>query len=167
MWANPAACKYLAHPGPAEASIIWDEPTTGIRCKARFDKWDPQRRVIADIKTTADVADFERSIGRYAYHQQAAFYCDAAQFITGESHRFAIVAVEKTPPYAVRAALMDDESVAAGRRQYFRALHTLQECWEADAWPGPANPPAWHAPRWAIEQPLALTKEGEVVHEYS
>lgn len=167
MWQHDRAREYLGHSGPAEVSIVWDEPTTGLRCKCRFDKWDRLHNRVVDIKTSADVTDFERSMGKFAYHRQAAFYVDAARAASGGAdHNFAIVAMDKTAPFVVRAAVLDQKSIDAGRRQYQKLLGTLQECHEAGTWPGPTDPPFWTVPDWAIDNTLALSMKGEIIHEY-
>ncbi len=166
MWQHERAREYLAHAGPAEVSIVWDEPTTGLRCKCRFDKWDRENCRVVDLKTSADVCEFQSSIGRFGYHRQAAFYVDAAKAVTGKDHAFCIVAMDKSQPFAVRAAPLSNDSIVAGRNQYQRLLGVLQECEASSSWPGPPDPATWDAPEWACREPLQLTLMGEIIHEY-
>ena len=121
---NRVARDCVSHAGPAEVSIVWDDRLTGVRCKARIDKWDPRRNLIADLKSTQDACDFNKSIGRYSYHRQAAFYQDGIEAVTQQAHQCWFVPVEKVPPYVCRAAQIHEDSVDAGREQYQQALRT-------------------------------------------
>jgi len=156
---------WLTMPGECEVSVIWDDAATGIRCKARFDRWCRGEPLVCDLKTTMDVTRFNESIGRFRYHRQAAFYVDAANTLTGKAHAFGLIAIEKERPFAVRAAYLDSGSIAAGRREYRRLLHELQRCMESNTWPGPDDPGAWTCPAWAAEQeePVTLTIGGREV----
>ncbi len=159
---NERARTWLTAKGPAEVTVVFDEPTTGIRCKARLDKWCPDLGIIADLKTTADICDFNWSVGKFGYHRQAAFYIDAVQSATGEPHRFGFVAIEKGQPFCVRSALLCESSVNAGRDEYRSSLQKLAECRERNEWPGPDEPEEWRCPeRWlANSEDVAITING-------
>lgn len=111
---------WLCSEGPCEVSIVWDDPSTGIRCKGRIDKLCVVNNtpLLVDLKTTRDASDFERSIARFAYHRQAAFYGDGLTALTASDNRFALVIVEKEKPFGVRAALMSEEARCKGREEY-------------------------------------------------
>lgn len=160
LWMHDRARQYLGHDGQAEASIVWDDPATGLRCKARIDKWDHRAHRLSDLKTTRDVCEFEKAIGNYSYHRQAAFYVDGMRHLTGDDYSFAIVAIDKSPPFSVRAAEVDDDSLTAGREQYRDCLQSLLTCSETGTWPGPEDPDKWRAPAWA-----RVTKDVELVWE--
>lgn len=151
--------------GDAEVGVFWMDDVTGIPCKARFDKWDQQRRLIVDLKTTRDVQNFPKAIANFGYDFQAAWYTWAAECITGEPHDFAIVAVEKDAPYCVRAALVGQDTIAAGRRKVRRALDTLAECQFSGDWPGYEDPDEWNLPAWALvdSEPATLVINGKEV----
>ncbi len=158
------ARQWLQGSGRRETSIVWDEPTTGLRCKSRLDML-LDLGLIPDLKTTRDVCDFSRSIGKFGYFRQAAFYADAAEAATGRRHEFAFIAVESEAPFSVRAALLDDDSLCAGRSQYRRLLSQLKDCRESGEWPGPANPERWRAPSWATDdgEEINLTVGGNTL----
>jgi len=161
---NERARTWLTESSRRETSIVWDEPTTGIRCKSRLDLWCECDCLIPDLKTTADICDFSRSIGKFSYFRQAAFYCDAAEAATGKRHDCAFIAVETEAPFSVRAAVLDDDSLYAGRAQYRKILRTLKECRERDDWPGPSNPDYWRTPSWATQgEEIELTINGETI----
>jgi len=148
--AHTCACAYLRGDGPAEVSLVWDDPGTGIRCKARVDKINESACLLADLKTTVDAADFERSLAKYRYHRQAAFYREGYMALTGTVWPFAIVAVEKDVPYGVRAAVVAEEAIDVGQREYQRLLEQIAECRRTGVWPGYEDPPAWTLPGWYV-----------------
>jgi hypothetical protein len=159
---------WLCGGGEPEVSFVWDDPDSGVRCKARVDRWHGcnGQQLAVDLKTTKDASDFERSILRYAYHRQAAFYTDGITACTGiRNVLFGIVAVEKEKPFGVRAALMSDDAVAVGRREYKRLLAQLAECREANVWPGYSDPVAWSLPSWALAagDDVDITVNGEAL----
>ena len=67
-----------------EVSIVWTDPDTQIRCKARLDVWNPETGQIADAKKTGKSAAwdrFERDVWYYRYHCQMAMYRDGANVL--------------------------------------------------------------------------------------
>lgn len=164
LWRNERSNAWLGHDGPAEVSLVWDEPTTGLRCKCRFDKLCHDLSVVADTKTTQSVCDFQTAIGRFSYHRQAAFYVDAAHEVLGREFEFGLIAVEKTMPFCVSAALLDEDAVHEGRRMYRKALALLRACRDKGDWPAPPNPDRWHLPAWAAaNEPLELVVDGKTI----
>jgi len=171
LTAHDFARRALCGPGPVEVCFVWDDPDSGVRCKARVDKWNdsaPDGTAIYDLKTTRDAGDFERAMVRFAYHRQAAFYLDGVRACTGAATvRFGIVAVEKDPPFAVRGAMVGPETIEAGRGEYKRLLKQIAQCRKTNDWPGYEDPREWQLPAWAMAQTedeeLGLTFHGEVV----
>lgn len=172
---NEFASQLLNGRGMTEVSLVWDDPDTDIRCKCRVDKLTRIRSAgetsvtLTDLKTTRDASQFEKAIANFAYHRQAAFYADGASAVLGETDvRFAIVAVEKEPPFGVRAAYMGDDVMAIGRAEYKRLLSQLAECRRTNDWPGYGNPETWDLPPWAkpasnSDEPIGISINGEVV----
>ena len=70
---NPRANAYFKPHCPSEVSIVWDDPATNLRCKARLDHLNTGERRITDLKTTRDAGEFEKAIGRYGYYQPGRF----------------------------------------------------------------------------------------------
>lgn len=160
---HPDARAYLNQPGPVEASMVWDDPETGIRCKGRIDKVATIGGVLLDLKTTRDITDFPRAIARYGYHRQAAFYRRGWAILNGgELYDFWIVPVQNTAPYIAHAAPVSDEALEQGEREIDRLLAKVAECHEAGSWPGPELPEAWNLPEWALE-PVTLSVGGVTV----
>lgn len=143
---HPAADLLLGKPGQAEASYFWTDESTGERCKIRPDWHSDCRRLIVDLKTTDDASPqgFQRSIQKWRYHVQSAWYLRGLG-----AEQFVFIAVEKTPPHLVGVYVATPEMVAAGGRVADRDLARLAECRAADEWPGysdkitPIDLPRW------------------------
>lgn len=125
-----------------EVSIVWDDPDTGLRCKARLDTVNKTNGRYADLKTTADLAKFPTSIARYGYHRQAVHYCEGWEILTGERLEPWLVAVEKEPPFCVQAAPLCEEGLRLGWDERRELLDRVAECQASGDWPGPAAPAA-------------------------
>ena len=121
------AAHYFGQPAATEVSILWRDQDTDLLCKARLDHWSEQAARITDLKTTDAASHFIRSIRRYDYARQAAFYIDGTAAATGVVAEFCLVAVEKDPPYGVRAAPLSGADVRRGREEYKRALAAIAE----------------------------------------
>ena len=106
----------------------------GLQIKGRIDILAKYKKkvVIADIKTTDDASPmaFDRSVRKYRYDRQAAFYLD----LTG-SDRFLFVAVEKEAPFAVAVYELSQQMIERARRDNDLDLRTLKKCMETDVWP--------------------------------
>jgi hypothetical protein len=157
---HPAARFLLELPGRREASYTWTDPATGLECKTRPDWHSEDRRIVVDVKTSADAsrAEFARSIANFEYHVQAAWNLDAQG---GEL--FLSVVVENTRPYGVAVYPASNAMLDAGRRRIWGgvcprtgepltgAMQLLAECWRTNTWPGygdqiqePIDLPGWN-----------------------
>lgn len=133
--AHPAA-RALLDGGASEVSLQWRDNATGAPCKARIDRLRPDGGIV-DLKTTVDASPrgFARAIGQFGYAAQAAHYLAGAQAVLGQAPYFAFVAVEKEPPYAVAAYVLDADSVATARDRVQAAYARYVECLQAQEWP--------------------------------
>lgn len=103
------------------------EEANNRACKARADRVLIDDRTIIDLKTTANASpkDFVWQVARFRYDVQAAFYIDAAEkALTLDGWRFAIVAVEKEPPYSNVVYYLDDW-IDLGRETYLTDIAAL------------------------------------------
>jgi hypothetical protein len=137
-----------------ESSVYWHEGD--IQCRCRPDVWHIDEGVLVDLKTTNDASPrgFARSVSKFRYHVQAAFYL-LGTGVGLEAWReepataFYIVAVEKAPPYGVAVYHMSPEYVALGTREALSNLETYASCIQADYWPSynstihTIEPPKW------------------------
>ena len=148
---NNAAAGLLADTD-REITILWTEPSTGVRCKARLDiaLLEPTGH-IADYKTCADHRPdaIRKTLINFDYALSAAFYVDAAYVATGLELPFYIIACRKTPPHPVEVYRLTNEVLEYGRRRYRQLLEVYADCLESGDWPSSSNEineldlPAW------------------------
>ena len=124
--------------GEAEVCIVWEDKKTGLLCKARIDYVHREHAILIDLKSTTDASkyEFSKAIYNYGYFEQAAWYCDGWEILTGDEPCFVFLPVEKTPPYAVAAYEVPQMDIAAGRQSYRKALDKYAECLKKNYWPG-------------------------------
>jgi len=157
-----------------ERSVYWTDPATGLLCRCRPDGWRVDG-VVPDVKTTDDASEegFARSIAKYRYHVQAAFYLDGIahmqrqaddvpEFAAAPPKAFPFLAVEKGArvvdgvALGVAVYLLDAESIALGRQEYQRDLATIAACRQAEKWPGYGDKiNSISLPKWKLAQAAA------------
>lgn len=124
--------------GYAEEVFTGTCQDTGVPVKCRTD-WRTHDDIVFDLKTTDDARQdsFARSVRKYRYQVQDAFYRDVFTASTGRYLRgFIFIAVEKTPPYNVKLYELDEDAQHDGRVQYIDNLITFRDCKTANKWPG-------------------------------
>jgi hypothetical protein len=150
---DPVAAPYLTS-GLHEATIVWTDGQTGIRCKGRPD-FITADGLVVDLKTTRSVEAwaFQRQAAKLHYHAQAAFYCDGQEVLTGHPPRSIVIAVESEEPHDVVVYTLDDTVLAAGRDTYREWLAILKQCRDAGRWPGYANGAVmpFQLPSWSVD----------------
>lgn len=140
--------------GRIEEAHVWTDGIHSIERKAKMDAVLKDGSVL-DIKTTSDASPsaFSRSILSYGYHTQAAFYADAMLASGTEMRRFVIVAIEKTPPFAIGVYVLDRPAIDAGRRRVDEWISTYLDCKSRNVWPGyTPSPRLISIPTWALNQ---------------
>ena len=142
----------LLKDGFAESTIrtkFGDEPV-----QVRMDWYDPERNIIADLKTCNDVDRFAFDIRDYGYPHQLAFYAEAVRIescagTTKNPKHPAnlpecwIIAVEKREPfrvavYQISQATLDDliySPVTKYGPGLYPTLAELNNCRGTDTWP--------------------------------
>lgn len=134
---HPIARLFLKH-GRAELTGIGIDdygapdigfPPTGLAVKFRPDFDDLNHDVFVDVKTTDDASRraFDRSVRKFGYHRQAAWYLDHAAELDYPRRDFVFIAAEKFPPFGVAVYTLDPEFIRAGRHEYRRDLAILAE----------------------------------------
>lgn len=124
--------------GKPEVSIIFTDPITGLRGKARVDRLpDPRMKFAIDLKTSADASllGFGRSITKYGYATQAAYYLHALRMAGVEAENFVFVVVETKPPYQVLTGMLDPTYLEYGFQTVNRLLGIEKECRELGFYP--------------------------------
>lgn len=140
--AHPTAADILSD-GFAETTVraTWD----GEPVQARLDWFDPERGIIADLKTCADVDRFPFDIRDFGYVTQLAFYARVLELAgySGPMLRAYLIAVEKREPYRVAVVelypvTLGDGNVAEASRYGMGnnlVMSELLHCRAMDIWP--------------------------------
>lgn len=162
---DPLANSLFNAPGRVELTLVWEDDSTGLLCKARIDKEAASVGKFIDLKSCADLEAFERSIARYGYHRQLAHYQDGWATLTGELLEPWIVAVEKSAPYCVKSAPLHEETLERGYERRRNAMALYAECESSGVWPGPPSPSSWKVPEWELSgtESLSLVVNGQSV----
>nr|MBP8282363.1 PD-(D/E)XK nuclease-like domain-containing protein [Chromatiaceae bacterium] len=141
--------------GTPELSAIWTDAATGAPCKGRFDLARLSDGAIIDLKTTIDASPsaFARAVVSYSYATQAAAYLAGAATLGADVSDFIIIAVEKTPPFAVGIYRLPDAALELGRRRWREACVLYASCIESGQWPGYGDGiRELTLPHWAISE---------------
>ncbi len=149
----------LGGEGDAEVSVLWDEDGTLSRARADRMSWELKGGTIVDLKTTTDarVSEFERRIFQFGYHRQGAWYLRGFRTQVAVNH-YAIIAVEKEPPFGVGVYRLTDEALDAGWQQIEPLLDLYRECVEKNDWPGyPDEVKDIGLPSWAWDKMEEVT----------
>jgi hypothetical protein len=141
VMAHPIARRIFEADGTAELSVRWDDPETGVPCRARPD-WltmAGSRHIIGDLKTALDASPrgFSRAVADHGYHQQDAWYRDGVRAAWGDPDPgFLLVVVEKSAPHLVAVYEPDREARTIGADRNYRARCLYRDCTETGTWPG-------------------------------
>jgi hypothetical protein len=157
VWSNPNAKRIIQGSDVERSAFATDDH--GTLRKARIDILPKTGNIVADLKTTAsaDPQEMEKSIAKYRYNVQAAYYLDILKLLGIERTQFLIIAVEKEPPYASAVYALDPDTIEWGRKQYRRDLALVRHC-EAEN-----HFPAWGNDIVTVGLPAWMTKQLEAV----
>lgn len=135
---HPLAAKLIKE-GVSEQTVIWKDESTGLLCKCRPDRIPAgDKGTVVDLKTAdnAGYYPFSRSVLKYGYARQDAFYSDGVEAVTRKTFdSFAFIVVEKNPPYRTEVYILDDEWRTWGRQEYIRLLQIEKECRDKGFYP--------------------------------
>lgn len=157
---NPDAADALFTDGESEVTLRWTDGDTGLKCKARADRWNRRRRFMADLKSTDDASErgFGRSVVRYGYDITHAHYCEAAKECGEPLDCYLIVAQEKRPPYLSVVYQLDVAAEARGYEIRNSGMQTMLGCLATNTWPGyPSGVQPLALPGWAIANEMEIS----------
>jgi hypothetical protein len=141
VYAHPAAKALLAGitPQSAELSLVWNDPDTGILCKARPDYCTEAIAggALVDLKSTIDASKrgFERAIFQHGYHRQGVHYLDGAEENQIDVAHFIFIACEKVYPFAAAVYRMRDDVVVWGRQDIQPLRRRYAACLDSGLYP--------------------------------
>jgi exodeoxyribonuclease VIII len=152
--ANPDADAMLKQAGQCEYVAVWQDPGTGLACKARLDKYLPGALAL-DIKTTRNASRevFSRDCYTLGYWQQIAWYREGFKRASGEDTPFTIIAIENEAPHLCAVYSLGDESLARGVAENHRILKQYAKALESGTFPGyAAGVQEIDIPAWAMKE---------------
>lgn len=147
----------------AEGSIFWTDKRSGLLCKVRPDFMLKDHPIILDVKTTADISRFDRSIAVYRYHVQDAHYSEGAMHYYGETPDFIFLVVSTTISggrYPVRMFTLTESDKAQGMRERNEDLNTIAQCEIMNEWPGLET---ISLPSWARDDQYKMEEYADVI----
>jgi hypothetical protein len=146
--------------GESEVTMCWDDDATGLRCKARADRWLRRKRKMADLKSTEDASErgFGRSVVKYGYDITHAHYSEGARACGEPIEQYLIVAQEKKPPYLAAVYQLDAAGESRGYEIRQRGMETMAACLATNDWPGyPRGVQPLSLPDWAIANEMEIS----------
>lgn len=160
-----AAAQVASHAGASdlignavpEVSLVWDDPLTGCRCKARVDGLGDGRWF--DYKTTRsiDAGPFMRQAYSLGWHVQMAHYADGLQVLTGDDLFCYIVAQENKAPHDVRVFRIRNDILTAAKLRRDQVLAQIVAAMKSGCWPGIDDGMTdFELPEWAAENDVEL-----------
>jgi exodeoxyribonuclease VIII len=158
--ADPTSNELLSGEGKNEVAIVWDDPETGVRCKALIDRLTTHEgwSYVIDLKSTLNASPegWPYEVERYRLHRQACFYLDGMSMAVGEfPRRFAFMAMEKIkgPPYTVGGPMIyvaTDSVIEQGRMEIRALLRRYRDAIDSGEWAGyPRGLQFFHLPERA------------------
>lgn len=129
---HPVA-KQILNRGCNELSLVWIDPGTGLKCKARLD--DYYEGVPSDLKTSNDITWFHRDIYKMNYHLQAGHYSNGLIANGLPVDYFCFLAAQTSKPFPVRTGFINPEKLQYARLEVERLLVLIKECKERNHWP--------------------------------
>jgi hypothetical protein len=153
---NPLIQRLTAGQPAVEKSGYWIDPQTEELCRCRPDLYNPDLRIMGDLKSTTDASarEWVKRVADYGFHVQEAFYRAGWEFAGGgDVEGFVFITVEKSAPFAHAVYELDLPSVAEGAAVARKALEMYRACRLADQWPGyAADVQELALPRWAYKE---------------
>ena len=133
---HPEIDRVATAEGQLQHRLDWNDPVTGTPCKSLMDKSFVENDLIVDIKTAEDPSPeaFSRSVARYGYHRQEAWYRLGYRIHFDETPRFLFCVVGSKPPYDAAVYELDDAAMEAGQSENEHLLSRLVELTASGEW---------------------------------
>lgn len=153
VFKNPI-CAALLRGSLKEHSVFAE--LDGVRVKCRPDGWSTEKGVLFDLKSTEDASPegFARTVAKYRYHVQDAFYRHVVASATNcdaDDLSFIFIAVEKKPPFAVALYQLDELATLQGWVEARDDLRRYLDAQTSGKWCGYSPKiESLSLPRWAV-----------------
>ncbi len=120
-----------------EVSFYAKHATTDLPIKARPDMVARDFSFILDVKSTADIARFERQIFGLSYDTRLMHYAQTVMAVTGcQMPEFYFFAIESKAPFATRMFRLSVEAVQSALLQWEEWMNVISVCKTENRWPG-------------------------------
>lgn len=155
---HPRARTLFEGRGEFEVTIIFDDPTTGVRCKVRPDRLIERAGMLVDIKTTFNAApsDFANQAERLGYFRKLAFYRRGMWAVSWPYKASAVVAPESAAPHDVVCYLVEESDLDGADAEVIRLLRVFDSCVQTNTWEGYA------AEFQTLRRPAWANRDGEI-----
>jgi len=143
LYENPIARQAFENDGVSERSYFLKDKETGVWMKARLDREMFKPRIILDYKSTssANPADFSRSIYNFGYYIQQPWYQHVYREVTGEDiDECYFIAQEKEYPFLPTVVEVKAEAIEYGEKIMRKALRKFADCLSSGKWHGYRDP---------------------------
>lgn len=154
---DPVAAPFLAMPGEAEMTLIWEDERTGVMRRALLD-WLPKRAdngwlCMWDYKglASAQPVKLPKVMHDHGHHRQADWYRAGAVALglAEPDTPFVFICQEKTAPYLVTVHQPDANAMRIAKAMNHQAIDLFKHCTDTDTWPGYATDVVLTSlPRW-------------------
>lgn len=138
IYRDPVAAEALKQGFPEVSLFNYHEPS-GLYLRGRLDHFDPERALIADLKSTKSLSPTNhqlfRDIYTYRWHVQEAFYRFLAVSSAFPVDHFLWIVVTNEKPYRAVTRPLNERSYQEGQSIFESDLAYLAECHKSDNWP--------------------------------
>lgn len=145
--------KYADAPGPTELSLFWTDSVTGRRMKCRLDKWIPEKRTVADLKTarSCEKHKFAAQAFQLGYPIKMAIQWSGVKACMGVEPRLKLMVVESKQPHESAVFRITPDILLMGLEEADALIKRISECERLNHWPAELDEetdlpiPAWAA----------------------
>lgn len=119
-----------------EITALWKDAGS-VLCKARLDIMG--KNSVSDIKTAGDPGydGFLKSVKKYRYDIQAAFYCRAVEKCTAKKcDDFKFIVVGSKPPHDINVFRIKPADIRAAWQEIEVYVDQYRDCCDSGEWPG-------------------------------
>lgn len=139
----------------AESSIYWTEGDIECKCKPDIIARVGDLTFCGDLKSceSANPIDIVKSMGKYNYHRQAAWYLRGLKASGIDCRAFIFIFVSKKAPHLVTCATLDEDAMQKGLADCLSAVQSLQDCRNKASWPCfTDNVLTLSLPKWSLQE---------------
>ncbi len=125
----------------------------GIKAKCKVDLYIEKAGIVCDVKTTADIDKFQKSMLDYGYITQASYYTDVVKNTGMKATRFIFIVVETKAPYFVKLMEVGTTTLNEGRALYGEYLTIWKDFKEKNIlnYPKKIEAPEWWLKNRGVE----------------